>query len=80
MHAFGTSIRRIDPTAVRDLYSKLMLITNLEAHVPGLRPYLMKQRGLFKTHITRRGDYEFDASAVAEIDYNMEPLKPYLHT
>ncbi len=68
------------PDAVRDLYSKLMLITNLENYVPGLRPYLMKQRGVFKTHVTRRGDFEFDANAVAEIAYNMEPLKPYLHT
>ena len=68
------------PDAVRDLYSKLMLITNLENYIPGLRPYLMKQRGVFKTHVTRRGDYEFDTNAVAEIDYNMEPLKPYLHT
>ena len=64
--------------AVRDLYSKLMLITNLEAHVPGLRPYLMKRRGLFKTHVTRRGDYDFGPDAIAEIEYNMEPLKPYL--
>ena len=38
----------------------------------------MKQRGVFKTHVTRRGDYKFSADAVAEIDYNMEPLKPYL--
>ena len=52
--------------------------TNLENYVPGLRPYLMKQRGVFKTHVTRRGDFEFDANAIAEIDYNMEPLKPYL--
>ncbi len=66
------------PDAVRDLYSKLMLITNLENYIPGLRPYLMKQRGLFKTHGTRRGEFELDANAVAEIDYNMEPLKPYL--
>lgn len=65
---------------VRDLYAKLMLITSLESFVPGLRPYLMKQRGIFKTAVTRQGDYQLDANAVAEIDYNMEPLKPYLNT
>lgn len=67
------------PDAVRELYSKLLLITNLESNVPGLRPYLMKQRGVFKTHVTRRGDFEFSPVAIAEIDYNLEPLKPYLH-
>lgn len=63
---------------VRDLYAKMMLITNLESYVPGLRPYLMKQRGIFKTAVTRRGDYEYDSTALAEIDYNLEPLKSYL--
>ena len=58
----------------------MMLITNLENHIPGLRPYLMKARGIFKTAVTRRGRFDYDANAVAEIDYNMEPLKPYLNT
>ena len=62
---------------VRDLYSKMMLITNLENFVPGLRPYLMKDRGIFKTTVTRRGHYEYDSNAIAEINYNLEPLKPY---
>ncbi len=68
------------PDAVRDLYAKMMLITNLENHIPGLRPYMMQQRGVFKTSVTRRGNYEFDADAIAEINYNMEPLKQYLNT
>ena len=72
--------RENKPAELRDLYSKMMLITNLENFIPGLRPYLMKQRGIFKTDVTRRGSFELDASAVAEIDYNMEPLKPYLET
>lgn len=63
---------------VRDLYAKMMLITNLENHIPGLRPYLMQQRGVFKTRVTRLGNFTFDANASAEIDYNMEPLRPYL--
>lgn len=67
---------RVD--AVRDLYAKMMLITNLENYIPGLRPYMMQQRGIFKTRVTRRGSYDFDANAVAEIDYNLEPLKPLL--
>ncbi len=63
---------------LRDLYSKLLLITNVEQYVPGLRPYLMKQRGVFKTHVTRAGDFTFSPVAIAEIDYNLEPLKRYL--
>lgn len=66
------------PDAVRDLYSKMMLITNLEDYIPGLRPYMMKQRGIFKTAVTRRGHFELDADAIAEVDFNMAPLKPYL--
>jgi 4-hydroxy-tetrahydrodipicolinate synthase len=66
------------PDEVRDLYAKMMLITNLESYIPGLRPYLMQERGIFKTAVTRRGDYEYDPDAVAEIAYNLAPLKPYL--
>lgn len=68
------------PDEVRELYAKMMLITNLESYIPGLRPYLMKERGIFKTAVTRRGRYDYDPNAVAEINYNLEPLKPYLTT
>ena len=63
---------------VREVYSKLLLMTNLEQAIPGLRPYMMKRRGVFKTVVSRRGDYSYPAAAVAEIEYNFEALKPYL--
>jgi len=72
--------RQNRPDEVRDLYSKMMLLTNLESYIPGLRPYLMQRRGIFKTAVTRRGTYNYDTNALAEIDYNLEPLKPYLNT
>lgn len=62
---------------LRELYSKLLLITNLENYVPGLRSYLMRERGVFKTHVGRGGDHQFSPVAVAEIEYNLAPLRPY---
>ena len=66
------------PREMLDLYAKMLLLTNLEDTLPGLRPYLMKKRGVFKTEVTRQGDFTFPPEAVAEVDANLEPLKPYL--
>ena len=63
---------------VREAYSKLLLMTNLEQLIPGVRSYMMKRRGVFKTAVSRRGDYSFSAEAVAEIEHNFAALKPYL--
>ena len=63
---------------VLEVFSKLMLMTNLERQIPGLRNYMMKRRGVFKTAVSRRGDYSFSPDAVAEIEYNWAALKPYL--
>ena len=63
---------------VRAVYSKLLLMTNLEQAIPGLRPYMMKRRGVFKTTVSRRGDYTYSSEAVAEIEHNFAALKPYL--
>ncbi len=63
---------------VREVYSKLLLMTNLEPLIPGLRSYMMKRRGVFKTTVSRRGDYTYSPEAVAEIEHNFAALKPYL--
>ena len=63
---------------VREVYSKLLLMTNLEQAIPGLRSYMMKRRGVFKTTVSRRGDYVYTRDAVAEIEHNFAALKPYL--
>ncbi len=65
---------------VRDLFAKLLVMTNLEQHIPGLKYYMMKRRGVFKTTVSRRGDYTFSPEAVAQIEHDFEPLKPYLRT
>lgn len=63
---------------VRDVYGKLLLMTNLEQVIPGLRPYMMKRRGVFKTAVSRRGNYSFSEEAIAEIEHNFAALNPYL--
>ena len=65
---------------VRDVFSKLLVMTNLERHIPGLKYYLMKKRGVFKTTVSRRGGYTFSKEAAAQIEHDFELLKPYLRT
>ncbi len=62
----------------REVFSKLLLMLNLDERIPGVRPYILKKRGVFKTTVTRQGDYQLTPEAVAEIEYNYEALKPYL--
>ena len=62
---------------LRDLFGKLLLILNLDHSIPGVRLYVLKKRGLFKTIKSRRGDYSFSADQTAEIDYRLDALRPY---
>ena len=48
-----------DPAALRDVYGKFLLMTNLSENVPGgsmrgVQLYLWKKRGVFKTMVSRR--------------------------
>ena len=65
---------------VRDVFAKLLVMTNLEDQIPGLKYYMMKRRGVFKTTVSRRGDYTFPPQAVAQIEHDFAALKPYLRT
>ena len=62
---------------LRDLFGKLLLILNLDHSIPGVRLYVLKKRGLFKTIKSRRGDHSFSADQTAEIDYRLDALRPY---
>ena len=66
------------PEELRDLFSKLLLMLNLDHEIPGVRLYLLKKRGIFKTTVSRQGDYKFSPEQIAEIEYNYAALKPYL--
>ena len=63
---------------VREVFSKLLLMTNLERHIPAVKYYLLKKRGVFKTTVSRRGGYTYTPEAAAEIEHNFAALKPYL--
>ncbi len=63
---------------LRDCYSRLLLIQNLDQLIPGVRLYVLQKRGVFKTTRSRRGDYSFSPQQIAEIEYRFEALKPYL--
>jgi hypothetical protein len=67
-----------DEAALRDCYSRLLLIQNLDSLIPGVRLYVLKKRGVFKTIKSRRGEYAFSPQQIAEIDYRFEALAPYL--
>ena len=62
----------------REIFSKLLLMLNLDERIPGVRPYILKKRGIFKTTATREGDHPLTPEAIAEIEYNFEGLKPHL--
>lgn len=62
----------------RELYSKLLLILNLEEVIRGTSQYLMKRRGVFKTTVSRRREVKLSPSETQEIEANLEVLQPYL--
>jgi len=61
-----------------ECYSKLLLIQNLDTLIPGVRLYMLQKRGVFKTTKSRRGEYSFSKQQIAEIDFRLEALFPYL--
>jgi 4-hydroxy-tetrahydrodipicolinate synthase len=63
---------------VRELFSKLTLMTTLEQQIPGMRLYVMKKRGVFKTMVSRRTEFKAAPEAIREIDDSFAMLKPYL--
>ena len=63
--------------ALRDLFGKLLLMLNLDRSIPGVRLYVLKRRGIFKTTRSRRGDYTFSTDQVAEIEYRLDALRPF---
>ena len=62
----------------REIFSKLLLMLNLDGRIPGVRPDILKKRGIFKTTVTREGDQALTPEAIAEIESNFAGLKPYL--
>ena len=68
-----------------DAFSKLLLMKNCEAQIPGTERYIFKKRGVFKTTASRRGApagkvivRDLSPDAIAEIEFRFAVLKPYL--
>jgi len=67
-----------DHARALDVFSKLLLVVNIDSQIPGTFQYLMKRRGVFKTMVSRQRDYKLSEEAIAEIEFNFATLKPYL--
>lgn len=67
---------------LRDLFSKFLLMRNLSEQLPGVDLYVMKKRGIFKTIVVRTDKgakaLDFSPDEIAEIEYRLAALKPYL--
>jgi dihydrodipicolinate synthase/N-acetylneuraminate lyase len=68
-----------------DAFSKLLLMKNCEAQIPGTERYIFKKRGVFKSTAARRGApkgqviiRDLPPDAIAEIEFRYATLKPYL--
>lgn len=68
-----------------DAFSKLLLMKNCEAQIPGTERYIFKKRGVFKSTASRRGApagevivRDLAPDAIAEIEFRFATLKPYL--
>ncbi|HEX3755930.1 MAG TPA: dihydrodipicolinate synthase family protein [Rhizomicrobium sp.] len=68
-----------------DAFSKLLLMKNCEAQIPGTERYIWKKRGVFKSTAQRRGAPKgqvivpvLAADAIEEIEFRYATLKPYL--
>src|SRR4051794_13170006 len=67
-----------DREQARAIFSRLLLMINLDAVIPGTRQYIMKRRGVFKSTVSRRQKKNLSAHAIDEIVFCFEGLKPYL--
>jgi dihydrodipicolinate synthase/N-acetylneuraminate lyase len=79
---------RREADALRDAYSKFLLMRNMNEQAPGSDLYVMQKRGIFKTTTTRTGGaaawkprrQTLSPEAIAEIGYRFAALKPYLRS
>ncbi len=72
--------RKGEMEKLREVFSKLLVMVNLDQQIPGTRSYMFHKRGIFKTTVSRRGDYSWTAEQKAEMDWALKGLKPYLKT
>jgi dihydrodipicolinate synthase/N-acetylneuraminate lyase len=86
MARIWASHERGDADAVRDGYSRFLLMRNVSQQIPGADLYLLKKRGIFKTTASRTGGaaawtvrtVDLSADDAAEIDYRFAALTHYV--
>lgn len=66
-----------DRDRMREVFSKLLLLTNLDRQIPGVRNYAFQRRGIFKTMVSRRGEYAYSPEQKAEMEWCLAGLAPY---
>ncbi len=66
-----------DFPAAHEIFSKLLLMINLDQVTPGARQYNMKKRGVFRTMVSRRQEIRLSSPAIEEIEFCWEALRPY---
>lgn len=66
-----------DLSAAREIFSKLLLMINLDQMTPGARQYIMKKRGVFRTTVSRRQEIRLSSPAIEEIEFCWEALRSY---
>jgi 4-hydroxy-tetrahydrodipicolinate synthase len=75
--------------ALREAYSRFLLMRNVNELVPGADLYILKKRGIFKTTVVRSRqpapgepppivERRFSPGDIAEIEYRFAALRPYL--
>lgn len=79
-----------DRDALRDLFSRFLLLRNLREQIPGADLYVLRKRGIFKTATTRVDPKPHETPRVQalslskdevdEIEYRYAALSPYLST
>ena len=71
-----------DADALRELFSRFLLMRNLAEQIPGTDLYIMRKRGIFKAAVVRGEGgpkaLHFSTDEIAEIEYRFAALTPYL--
>jgi 4-hydroxy-tetrahydrodipicolinate synthase len=67
-----------ETSKLEDLFSRLQSMITLEAQIPGMRLYMMKKRGVFKTMRSRKTEFKPTPRAIEDIEINFARLKPEL--
>ena len=69
---------RGDWDQVRDIHGRILVMLTCEQEIPGAGRYLLQRRGIFKTTVQRGRSHSLSRVQIAEIEHNLEGLRPFL--